>query len=87
MTDTTVWKELDVDNWPEKCRIYCSKCGGKNRSDLGWRYSDTESTRHLVEEKTRASFASCPGLDIFSLMDREFARNLYECDQCRTDKK
>lgn len=25
----SLWKKLDIDNWPEESRIYCDDCGQK----------------------------------------------------------
>lgn len=40
------WKILDVNIWPENTRIFCDRCGMKNRSDTGWIYKEQEKNEY-----------------------------------------
>jgi len=82
----SVWKELNPPVYPEGdyVAVFCSKCGGKNRQDEGWRYKDDA----LQRAQHQAAIHSM-GYD-FTMMIASLgtpARLFYECGYCRDDDK
>lgn len=86
------WAELDLENLPEgaEVRLYCSKCGCKNRQSPGWRFLRNNHARRRAEdlELQRMGYNRL-ALELMSASVGDFspwARFTYECDLCRDDR-
>ena len=89
-----LWVELDVNAPPEgdDLRIYCFKCGAKNRHEAGWRYCDDPERRRAEDlELAKMGYSR---EDIMMMMMMLLDKSLqasrlpklaYECGQCRDD--
>lgn len=82
----SVWKELNPPVYPEGdyVAVFCSKCGGKNRQDEGWRYKDDplQRARHQAAIHSMGS-----GFTMMIASLGAPARLFYECEYCRDDDK
>jgi hypothetical protein len=75
------WKELDLNNPPEKAQQFCNKCCGKNRGEVGWRYRENAAMREHAEQCQRML-----GTLGDWAADRNLAKLEYQCNFCREDK-
>ena len=81
------WVELDVEEPPEDCKVYCVKCQLKNRRDDDWIHSTSVNELAKVvnqrEKKVLDQQAKRLGLDIYKESSGPLPKLIYFCESCK----